>query len=215
MTLNPKQQRFVEEYLVDLNGKQAAIRAGYAAASAEVQASRLLSDAKVAAAVQNAMDRRSKRTEITQDQVLSELAKIGFADIRKAVRWFSQTNVASVDLDEEGEALVEEGSLRFAVRNQVELVSSDEIDDATAAAISEIGQSSTGALKVKLHDKRAALVDIGKHLGMFRDRVELTGKDGNPIEIDQVNTDADAFTRSVARLASRRGAGSGAGETQH
>jgi phage terminase small subunit len=124
------------------------------------------------------MDSRSQRTEITADRVLSELAKIGFADIRKAIKWYSQANVAAIDDDADTEALVEEGAVRFAVANQIELVSSDEIDDATAAAISEIGQSSTGALKLKLHDKRAALVDIGKHLGMFKERVELTGKDG-------------------------------------
>ena len=215
MSMTPKQQRFVDEYLIDLNGKQAAIRAGYSPETAEVQASRLLSNAKVASAVSLAMEKRAERTGITADKVLAELAKIGFADIRKAIRWYSQANIAQIDADEDGQALVEEGALRFAVANQVELVSSDEIDDATAAAIAEIGQSSTGALKVKLHDKRAALVDIGRHLGMFKDRVEHTGKDGGPIEIDQVAHDADAFTRSVAGLAARRGAGSGDGETQH
>jgi phage terminase small subunit len=102
------------------------------------------------------------------------------------------------------------------VANQVELVSSDEIDDATAAAISEIGQSSTGALKVKLHDKRAALVDIGKHLGMFRERVELTGKDGNAIEFEQkVKEDADAVASAIASLAERARAHRVDGETQH
>lgn len=68
--LNPKQAAFVREYLVDLNGKQAAIRVGYAERSAEVQASRLLSNDKVAQAVQAAMDKRAERTEITADYVL-------------------------------------------------------------------------------------------------------------------------------------------------
>jgi phage terminase small subunit len=210
--MTPKQQRFVDEYLIDLNGKQAAIRCGYAEGSAEVQASRLLSNAKVAVAVEKAMSERSERTKITADHVLTELAKIGFSDIRRAIKWFSQTNVAQVD-EVEGE--IEDGSIRFAVANQVELVSSDDIDDDTAKAISEISMSDRGGLKVKFHDKRAALVDIGKHLGMFKERVEHTGKDGGPIEIDQVAHDADAFTRSVAGLAARRRAGSGAGETQH
>jgi phage terminase small subunit len=214
--LTPKQQRFVEEYLLDLNGKQAALRCGYAEGSAEVQASRLLSNAKVAEAVEIAMLERSARTKITQDMVLSELAKIGFADIRKAVRWYSQANIAAVDEDADSSALVEEGAVRFAVANQVELVSSDEIDDSTAAAISEIGQSSTGTLKVKLHDKRAALVDIGKHLGMFRDRVELTGKDGAAIEINQkVREDADAVTSAIAGLVERARATGMAEPTQH
>lgn len=214
--LTSKQQRFVDEYLVDLNGKQAAIRTGYSPAAAEVQASRLLSNAKVALAVETAIAERAERTKITQDQVLSELAKIGFADIRKAIKWYSQANIAAIDDDADAEALVSEGAVRVQVANQVELVSSDDIDDATAAAIAEIGQSATGALKVKLHDKRAALVDIGKHLGMFRERVELTGRDGNPIEIDQkVREDADAVSSAIAGLAERARAARVVGETQH
>jgi phage terminase small subunit len=215
MALTAKQETFVREYLVDLNATQAAIRAGYAAKDADVQGPRLLGNVGIAAAIEKAMDERSARTEITADKVLAELAKIGFADIRRAVRWYSQTNVAAIDTDADMAALAGEGELRFAVANQVELVSSDEIDDETAAAISEIGQSSTGALKVKFHDKRAALVDIGRHLGMFKERVELTGKDGGPMQINQVEDDADAFTRSITGLVARRGAGSEAGDTQH
>ena len=71
--LNPKQQDFCREYLIDLNGKQAAIRAGYSQKTAEVQASRLLSLAKVKAYLKTVMDKRSKRTEITQDYVLNTI----------------------------------------------------------------------------------------------------------------------------------------------
>ena len=71
--LNPKQKDFCCEYLIDLNGKQAAIRAGYSQKTAEVQASRLLSLAKVKAYLKTVMDKRSKRTEITQDYVLNTI----------------------------------------------------------------------------------------------------------------------------------------------
>src|ERR1700746_3486508 len=80
--LTPKQSRFVEEYLVDLNGKQAAIRAGYSANTAEVQASRLLRIVKIQVALSAAMRARSRNTEVTPDRVLAELAKIGFANMR-------------------------------------------------------------------------------------------------------------------------------------
>ena len=116
--------------------------------------------------------------------LLAELGKIGFSDIRKAVKWYSQANVASADSDMEGE--IEDGTVRVAVANQVELVSSCDIDDETAAAISEVSMTDKGGLKVKFHDKRAALVDIGKHLGMFKESVELTGKDGGPIEMEDI-----------------------------
>ena len=70
MTLTPKQQRFVEEYLIDLNATQAAIRAGYSVKTAEQQGNRLLGNAKVAAYIALAQANRSERTEITQDYVL-------------------------------------------------------------------------------------------------------------------------------------------------
>lgn len=183
MPLTPKQQRFVEEYLVDLNATQAATRAGYSAKTAYSIGDENLKKPEIAEAIKRAMDARSERTEITADRVLNELAKIGFSDIRKAVKWYSQANIAAVDADADTEALAGEGAIRFAVANQVELVSSDDIDDETAAAISEIGQSATGALKVKLHDKRAALVDIGRHLGMFTDKVQHSGPGGVPLGI--------------------------------
>ena len=71
--LTPLQGRFVDEYLTDLNGKQAAIRAGYSARSAEVTASRLLSNAKVAAAVAEAQSKIAERNEVTQDWIIAEL----------------------------------------------------------------------------------------------------------------------------------------------
>src|SRR5271168_284940 len=72
--LTPKRARFVEEYLVDVNGKAAAIRAGYSPKNAEVQASRLLSYVKVRVALQDAMQARSKRTQVTADRVIAEYA---------------------------------------------------------------------------------------------------------------------------------------------
>ncbi len=213
--MTPKQQLFVDEYLIDLNATQAAIRAGYSAKTAYSIGDENLKKPEIAAAVKKAMNERAARTGITADMVIGELAKIGFSDIRKAVRWYSQTNVAVIDADADTEALAHEGALRFAVANQVELVSSEDIDDSTASAISEIGQSSTGALKIKFHDKRAALVDIGKHLGMFKDRVEHTGANGGPIQHEQVTSDADAFTSSIVGLAARAAKDGGASETKH
>lgn len=168
MSLTAKQSRFVAEYLIDLNGTQAAVRAGYSPKTANEQAARLLANVSVQSALQAAMTRREIRTEITQDKVLRELAKIGFSDIRKAVKWGDSVAVLNED---SGEMVMTHG---------LALLASDAIDDETASAIAEVSESKQG-LKVKFHDKRAALVDIGKHLGMFTDKVELTGKNGGPI----------------------------------
>lgn len=72
MPLNPRQQRFVAEYLIDLNATQAAIRAGYAPASAHVHASRMLKDAKISEAVEQGKSATLERAEIDQDWVVGE-----------------------------------------------------------------------------------------------------------------------------------------------
>jgi len=169
--LTAKQQRFVEEYLVDLNATQAAIRAGYAEKRADAIGYENLRKPEIAEAVSSAMKAREERTQITQDMVLRELAKIGFSDIRKVVRW-GNTEIRLNDGSDDG--LVE-------VYHGLALTAADEIDDDTAAAIAEISQGKEG-LRVKFHDKKGALVDIGKHLGMFKEKVELTGKDGGAIQ---------------------------------
>lgn len=179
--LDAKERRFVSEYLIDLDPRRAALAAGYSASMANSKAYQWVSDGKrkprVYAAVQKAMKRREKRTEITADKVLKELAKIGFADIRKAVTWQSSL-ITEEDNPDGGDIAI----IKTVVTNNVQLVASDNLDDETAAAIAEISQNANGGLKIKLHDKRAALVDIGRHLGMFKDKVEVTGEDGGPVE---------------------------------
>ena len=155
--LSPKQQRFVEEYLVDLNATQAAIRAGYAPKSAQMQSSRLLSKAMVQAAIAAGRERLSSRTGITQERVLAEYARLAFVDPRKLYR-------------EDGRP-----------------VPIPELDDDTAAAVAgvEVSEEFEGkgearqfvgyTRKVKLADKKGALDSIARHLGMFTDKVEHSG----------------------------------------
>lgn len=153
MALTAKQERFVAEYLIDLNATQAAKRAGYSEKTANEQGSRLLANAKVAAAVAEAQAKRSKRTNLTQDMVVSELARLGFYDIRKAVRW----GAAPVRGDED------------ELIYPVEMVASEDMDDDTAAAVSEVSLTAQG-VKIKMADKRAALEALLKHLGGVTDQ---------------------------------------------
>ncbi|WP_312831966.1 terminase small subunit [Pseudomonas lactis] len=158
MALTAKQQRFVDEYLIDLNATQAAIRAGYSEKTARSISNENMTKPDIQAAIEKGMQARSGRVEITQDMVLRELAKIGFSDIRKVVRW-GETQVRMADGEDDGpEDMVPYHGLA--------LIDSTEIDDNTAGAIAEVSQGKEG-LKVKLHDKKGALVDIGRHLGMF------------------------------------------------
>lgn len=154
--MTPKQERFVKEYLIDLNATQAAIRAGYAAASASVEGSRLLANAKVAAAVAMGQQERAKELGVTAERVLAELAKIGFSDIRRL--FTPGGNLLPVgDLDDEAAAAV--ASVEVVTRK----APGGDADEVEHVA------------KIKLWDKRAALVDMGKHLGMFTDKVEVSG----------------------------------------
>ncbi|WP_095151875.1 terminase small subunit [Pseudomonas sp. Irchel s3b5] len=158
MALTAKQQRFVDEYLKDLNATQASIRAGYSKKTAASIGQENLTKPEIAKALKEAMQGRSERTAITQDMVLRELAKIGFSDIRKLVRW-GETQVRMVDAEEGGDD-------DLVPYHGLALIDSSEVDDDTAGAIAEVSQGRDG-LKVKLHDKKGALVDIGRHLGMF------------------------------------------------
>ena len=180
--LSNRQRLFVKEYLVDLNATQAAIRAGYSVKTAGQIGDQNLRKLQIAAAIEEEMRNRASRIEITQDMVLRELAKIGFSDIRKIVRWGNTELRQGVDAD--GESVTEP-------YHGLMLVGADDLDDDTAAAIAEISESAQG-LKVKLHDKKGALVDIGRHLGMFPSRTEITGKNGGPIQTQEVRDMSDA-----------------------
>jgi phage terminase small subunit len=167
--LTPKQKRFIEEYLIDLNGTQAAIRAGYSEKTAMEQGYQLLQKTSVQNAIQNAMIERSKRTEITQDRVLQELAKVGFADIKNFLSF--NTDLTTVGYDNKGNRITD-------YVHVVQLKDSEEID---GAVISEVSLKD-GQLKFKLHDKMKALQDIGRHLGMFVDKSEVNLKTDKKLE---------------------------------
>lgn len=176
--LTDKQRAFVAEYLIDMNATQAAIRAGYSEATAGSIGHENLTKPEIVAAIAEAQAERARRTEITQDRVLQELAKIGFADIRKVVKWGS--GVYDVEVDEDGHGR--------PAGPAIELVGSDEIDDTTAAAITEISQTAQG-VKVKLGDKLGALTQMGRHLGMFTDKADVTLGGGVTVNINGQDAD--------------------------
>ena len=210
MPLTTKQSRFVSEYLIDLNATAAARRAGYSAKTADRIGPELLGKTCVAAAIAEGQAAREARTQITQDRVLRELARIGFSDMRKLLQWSGNLPV----MDES--ACEESGEVEIAGANIVRLFDSRDLDDDTAACVAEVSQTKEGALKVKLHDKQAALVSMGRHLGMFKDKVEHTGKDGGAIQVEQrMRDDADVVASAIAGLVERQRAASVAGETQH
>src|SRR3954447_19481227 len=152
MPLNDRQARFVAEYLVDLNATRAAIRAGYSARTAYSAGERLLRNVEVGAAIAEAQAARSRRTEVTADRVVLELARVAFGDPRRVMSWGP-------------------GGVR--------LRPSAELADEEAAIVAEVGETTTkegGSLRVKTVDKLGALRLLGQHLGLFLERrhVEAT-----------------------------------------
>lgn len=173
MALTAKQKRFCDEYLIDLNATQAAIRAGYSAATAREQAARLLTKVIVKEYIQQLQTERSKRTDITKDRVLQELAAIAFANIDDFVR-VTEQEFKSITFDEEG--IPTETSRLVKI---VDVFETDKVDPAKIPALSSIKQGRDG-IEVKIHDKQKALELIGRHLGMFNDKLDVTSG-GDPL----------------------------------
>ena len=188
--LTAKQERFVAEYLVDLNATQAAIRAGYSKRTARSQGQRLLTNVDIAKAINAAVARRSERTEIEADAVIRELAKIGFANMLDYMR-----------VTDEGEMVVD---LSKITREQAAAIGEVTVEDFMDGR----GDDARAVRRVrfKLADKRAALVDLGRHFALFTDNMRFAGKDGGPIQ-HEVQERADAFIAGLVVLADRSDAG--------
>ena len=142
--LTPKQQRFVEEYLIDLNATQAAIRAGYSEKTAKSIGQENLTKPDIQKAIEEAQNKRAERTEITQDYVLSNIQKV-------IERCMQQEAVQARD----GSPLLVQGP------------------EGDLACLFEFKE--TGAL--------GGLELLGKHLGMFKDKIEHSGDPNNPINM--------------------------------
>jgi phage terminase small subunit len=167
--LSPKHEAFVQAYVSrGMNGTK-AYRAVYPSIKSDdvagAAAARLLGNVRVQARIAEIMGAGAERAEVTVEQVVRELKLIGFSDIRKVVSWRNEL-VTRTEKGEDGEPVM-------VLMPRVTIVDADKISDEAAAAVAEVWQTVNGALRVKLHDKHAALVSIGKHLGMFVDRVQI------------------------------------------
>lgn len=141
--LTPKQKRFVDEYLIDLNATQAAIRAGYSKKTAKDIGGENLSKPAIATEIQKQLAKHQSKLEITQERILQELASIAFAN---------GADFAKV---------VQNGLLPSVIMTPTE-----ELPPEKLPAIAGIKANQYG-VEVKLHDKVKALELLGKYLGTF------------------------------------------------
>lgn len=150
MALTEKQKIFADEYLVDLNATR-AYKVAYSRIKnddvAAPAAARLLRNVKVADYIEERMQERQKRTEVTQDRVIEELAAIAFARATDYVE---------------------------VINGRVHIRDTEELTENQVRAISGIKDGKFG-IELKLNDKEKALELLGRHLGMFKDKLELSG----------------------------------------
>jgi phage terminase small subunit len=143
--LNPKQEAFCQQYIIDMNATQAAKRAGYSKKTARQHGARLLTDVHISKRIQELKEEAAKRNELTADDIIQELKALGFWSIKD----FLNKNNSCKDL-----STLDKKILRPVVGIKVtELI----INKRTREVKTEL----------KLADKRAALVDLGRHIGIF------------------------------------------------
>lgn len=147
--MTAKQQRFCDEYLIDLNATQAAIRAGYSVDTAKEIGCENLTKPNIQETIAKAMAERSKRTGVNQDRVVLELAKIAFVnanDLIDAKDASIRTSATEDDL-----ACIQSVKVKTSYTTNGESVERE----------------------IKLNDKMKALELLGKHLGMWNDKIDL------------------------------------------
>ena len=156
--LSPKQKLFVEAYLQTLNATEAARRAGYSEPNSNY--ANVLRNPLVWSVIEERMAERRAQNPHLEQRILEELCRIAFADPRDLMRWGP---------------------------DGVELRPSDELDAAQAAAVDEVSEGRGGVIRLNKHDKVKALELLGRHLGLFADRLhaEVSGPGGSPLREDK------------------------------
>jgi len=171
---NDQHERFCQEYLFDLNGTKAAIRAKFSKKTARSKASQLLTKVNIQKRIVELKAEREERTHVTQDRVVRELAIIGFSDLKNYI-----------SIDENTGAIIAKG---FDAMPPEESRALQSIKEDRVIKEDADGRKTTVYDKVsfRMHDKIRALEILARHLGMLIERHEVTGEDGGPVKIEYV-----------------------------
>lgn len=155
--LTPRQRRFCEEYIIDLNASAAARRAGYSAETAQEQSSRLLSNVMLRAEIERLQTQRAERTEVTADEVVLELRRLAFANM-----------LDYITIQDDGSYVI-----NFSMLNRAKAAAVREVTVETYTEGRGDDAQAVKRVKFALADKKAALELLGKHLGMFPNQLNL------------------------------------------
>ena len=208
-TLAPKMQLFALEYIVDFNGKEAAIRAGYKPNYAAQQANRMLNDERVMAAINEAITERKNRLYITQDTVLLKWWEIANADynelssVRRVACGYCYGGALTED--DEYETPVTDPSrdpdpdcikCRGEGAPHVHIADTSKLSPA-AKLLYQGAENTKFGIKINTADRMKALDNVARHLGMFKDTVNHVSEDGSmtPV-VNNFNGDAQAASQA-------------------
>ena len=200
--LNDRQQLFVNEYLVDSNATQAAIRAGYSEKTAKQIGNRLLTKVDVAAAIDARRAKLTKKLEITQERVLQELAAIGFAAASDYVTVQTEPEERLGIHPITGEVTM----LPAGWCQYVKVIDTADLPPIKRAALASIEQGPHG-VKIKLHDKVRALEMLSKHLGLFDGAAALPERENNLFDAIVGSAEEDLETDEIPELEQEAAAG--------
>lgn len=243
MALSPKQQRFVEEYLKDLNASAAYRRAGYAGGNPNVNGPRMLANAGIQSAIETAIKARSERTEITQDNVLRGWWDLANADPNELIEvrrtccrycyGVDHRYLRTAREEERDRAAWERssapdkpvefqelGGIGYDPRKppspdcpecfgegerHVFVKDTRELSSQSRRLYAGVKETKDG-IEIKMRDQDAASVNVAKHLGMFVEKHEHTGKDGGPMQMEILTNEerAERVRDRARRILERR-----------
>lgn len=184
--LTPKQERFCEEYVVDLNIAAAGKRAGF---SPSAHIYELMQDDRILKKIEELQKKASIRAAVTVDDVVREYKKIAFSNITDYLSVEQKEVVLGID-KETGKPITQ-------TLNCVVLKETKDIDPNALGAIVEVKQDNRGNTSYKLYDKVNALTKLGEHLGMFKEDVTVHGNVALTGISDMADTDKKQLLEKV------------------
>ena len=173
--LSKREQRFVELYISGNSATESAVKAGYKRSTADLMAKVLLKEPNIQEEINWRVENNLRKSGFTKEKIIQEWCKLAFTNLTDVIEW-----------NADGESI------------KIKLKSSDDIDSNQAAAIKKLAITK-GNMQIEMHDKGGALKQLGELLGIYpSQKVELTGKDGEPIQIDAVK---DKLLSKIGNLA--------------
>ena len=176
--LTTKQKKFAEEFILDFNATRAAIAAGYSQKTARITAAENLTKPNIAEYIKELQKGIKEKYKITEEKIISELCAIAFAKVSDYVKI-----VPDIDY----ETMKQKATIKY--------VETSELSDMQKSAISEIRKTRDG-ISIKLGDKTKALELLGKHIGMFKDKISVNGK----LETEMSDADRRLLEKVEKRL---------------